>query len=277
MRRSVWPVILAGFAGSVLIGIWGREQGWTPLTIFLAQAAFLAALALVRRGVPRVFMAVLIALQALPVFGLGRVLLVAVPAFALATALMWRSYIGKFSTMEIIPRRDQAVAEGARKSVNELYHLGFVPVSSVDASGPGFETIFTYMVSSDRRTYAVVTDQVQTLVSKFGRRLLVTMDRASLPVPPSELRQVLAVDLPALVAAHDDALRAVAAVGVFPDPLEPSTIIAMARASEESSISHLTANPWKAGWAVLKGGLARRKPDADLIGTDLERIKRWAS
>lgn len=275
MRRSIWPLILAGFAGSVLVGIWGRDQGWSPLETFIGQAVFLAVLGMVRKGVTRLFMAVLITLQALPVFGLGTVLAVAVPAFLLAFAVMWRIYIGKFSTMNLSPRRDQAIAERARGHVNELRQVGYQTVGSVDASGPGFETIFTYLLAPDKRTFAVVTDEVQTLSSQFGSRLLVTMDRASLPTPPGELRQVVATHLPGMIEAHERALAALEELGFAPDPLDSARLLDQAREAEERSTVYLASRPWWVGWQVLKGRLTRRRPDSALVGPDQDRIKRW--
>jgi hypothetical protein len=274
MRRSAWPVIVAAFLGSVLIGIYGQNQGWVPLTIFLVQAGLLVILAFLRRGISRIFMAVLVALQAIPVFGPGPVALVAIPAGMLAVAVMWRLYIGNFDQATHVLQTGLGVAEAARSRFDQLRRLGFRPVASADVRGPGFETIFTYLLSEDRLVYAVLTDQVATLVSVFGPRLLVTMDRGSFPTPPTELRQVIPGSEVEMEQGHREALKVVAGAGPAPDPLEPARVFEISRDADRQAVAFLSSRPWWAGARVLAGLITRRRPDSERIGNP-ERIRRW--
>jgi hypothetical protein len=191
MKRSLLWVVLAAFAGASLVSWWGTQRGWTELTIFVTTAGFMAALAVVRRGVTRPIMLVLIGLQAIPVFGLGTVALWAPPIIVVGVAVMWRIYIERLKRSTLTLRGDNQVAPGARRVVEDLLRLGFQTVGSVDAHGPDYKTIFTYLVSSDRRTFAVAADRVGTFASLYGGRIMVTIDRSSTPVPSSELRQLV--------------------------------------------------------------------------------------
>jgi hypothetical protein len=275
LRRSVWPVILAGFAGSVLIGLWGRNLGWDPIPIFLAQAGFLILLAAIRRGVTRVFMAVLVVLQGIPVFGLGPVLLIAIPGFGVAWAVMWRIYIRKLGDTKLAPRNDQAVTEAARSYFHEWRHLGFQPAGAADVTGPGYETIFTYMIAPDRFTYAIVTDQVQTLVSCFGDRYLTTMDRGSLPTPPSELRQLVTGNAATMFEAHRSALDHLARRRLEADRLDSAHIVALSHQAEQVALAYISTRPWRTAARIVAAKIRRSLPDSQPIGDEPERIDRW--
>ena len=271
-------MVLAGFAATVLISWLGDRQGWSALTTFVVTAAILAALAVARRGITRPIMVALIFLQAIPVFGLAVVARVAPLMTIAGLTVMWRIYVGKLHRSRVVPRADNEVAPGARGFVNHLLRLGFQIVGSVHATGPGYETVFTYLVSSDRRTFAVATDRVQTLASLFGPRIFVTMDRASLPVPPVELRQLVTADLPELYDAHKRALAVISAQGYAPDHLHTARVVASAIDHERISLEFLGARPWWVAGQVALGVIRRRPPDAGPITEDeasTGRVARW--
>jgi hypothetical protein len=278
MKRSLLWVVLAAFAGAALISWWGTQRGWTELTIFLTTAGFMAALAVVRRGVTRPIMLVLIGLQAIPVFGLGTVALWAPPIIVVGVAVMWRIYIERLKRSTLTLRGDNQVAPGARRLVEDLLRLGFQTVGSVDAHGPDYKTIFTYLVSSDRRTFAVAADRVGTFASLYGGRIMVTIDRSSTPVPSSELRQLVHGDIGAMYEAHKEALGVISAKGQEPDHLAPAAVVERAMEHERRSLEHLGARPWWAGRQIFLGALRRRPPDSARIADDpatAARVESW--
>jgi hypothetical protein len=273
-------LVLAAFVGAALISWLGTRQGWTDLTTFLVIAGFMGVLAAVRRGVTRPIMVVLIVLQAIPVFGLGTVALGAPPIIVIGVAVMWRIYIGRLNRSTLVPRGDGQIAPGARRVVDDLLRLGFQTVGSVDARGPDYKTIFTYLVSSDRRTFGVAADRVGTLASLYGDRIMVTIDRASTPVPATELRQLVHGDIAEMYEAHKEALAVLSGHGHEPDHLVPARVVESAIQHERRSLKHLSDRPWWVAGQLALGVIRRRPPDSARIGDDVEgaaRVDRWSA
>ena len=280
VRRSLLWLVVAAFVGATFISWLGNQQEWGLLTTFLVTTGFLGVLAVVRRGITRPIMVILIFVQAIPVFGIGTVARLAPVATVIGLTVMWRLYVAKLSRSTLIPSADLEVDPGAQGFVDHLLHLGFQVVGAADARGPGYSTVFTYLVSSDRRSFAVATDRVETLASLFGERILVTIDRASLPVPPLELRQLVPSDLPELYDAHKQALAVIRQQGHQPDHLIPGRIVGRALRHEQNSIEFLGARPWWVAGQVALGVIRRRPPDAERITESVEsasRIARWAA
>ena len=278
MNRSLLWVVLAAFGGAALISWFGTRQGWTELTIFLVTAGFMGVLTAARRGVTRPIMLFLIVLQAIPVFGLGTVALWAPPIIAIGVAVMWRIYIGRLQRSTLAPRDDNSVAPGAGGVVDQLLRLGFQLVGSVDARGPDYKTVFTYLVSSDRRTFAVAADRVETLASLFGDGILVTIDRSSTPVPPTELRQLVRADIPELYEAHKQALAVISGQGHEPEHLAPARVVERALEHERRSLRYLGDGPWWVAAQMALGIIRRQPPDSARITDDrssVDRILRW--
>jgi hypothetical protein len=271
-------VFVAAFVGIVFFDAIGARYGWTPLQVFLATAAFLGGLAWIRRGLTRPIMFAFIFLQAIPVFGTGAAASWTPPLALLLLALTWRRWIGRLSRTELMPRPDHDVVPGARGAVDELLQMGFQMVGAADATGPGYHTIFNYLVSADRRTYAVATDRVQTLASQFGDLILVSINRASAPVPPTELRQLAHEDFPDLYGTHKAALDVLAEMGRQPDSLAPARVMERSLREERRTIDFLTARPWWVAAQMIRGVVRRQPPDSKLIGRDPQskaRIERW--
>ncbi|MGH8928133.1 MAG: hypothetical protein ACRDWH_07260 [Acidimicrobiia bacterium] len=278
MWRSPLFLVVAALIGASFISFVGSEQGWSPLTIFLLNTLYLGMLAVIRRGITRPLMVGLIVIQAIPVWGLGTVAALAPPIILLIVAIMWRTFVGRLQRSRLVPREDREVAPGARRPIDELIFLGFQSVGSADAIGPGYETTFSYLVSADRRTYAIATDRLQTLASTFGERVLVTTDRASMPVPPSELRQLIPKDVPELYEAHKYALEVVSRSGHQPDHLVPARVIEQSHLNERRSLNYLAARPWWVAVQTALGVVRRQPPDSRPITFDPEsscRIEAW--
>jgi len=278
VKRSLLWVVLAAFVGAAVISWFGTKRGWTDLTIFLVTAALMVALAVVRRGVTRPIMMFLIALQAIPVFGIATVAVWALPIIVIGTALMWRIYIERLNRSTLVLRSDKQIAPGARGVVDDLTRLGFQTVGSVDARGPDYKTIFTYLVSSDRRTFAVASDRVGTLASLYGERILVTIDRSSTPVPATELRQLARGDIGEMYGAHKEALSVISGLGQEPDHLVPGRVVERAIEHERRSLKHLSDRPWWVAREIVLGVIRRRPPDSAPIIDDpatVSRVELW--
>ena len=278
MKRSLLLVVLGAFTGAFFISWWGTRQGWTELTIFLVTAGFMSVLAVVRRGITRPIMLVLIVLQAIPVFGLGTVALWALPIIAIGVAVMWRIYIERLKRSTLVLRADNLVVPGTRRVVEHLLRLGFQTVGSVDARGPDYKTVFTYLVSSDRRTLAVAADRVGTLASLYGDKILVTIDRSSTPVPGTELRQMVHGDIEEMYEAHKGALEVISGRGEEPDHLVPAKVIERAIEHEMRSLKYLGDRPWWVARQKALGIIRRRPPDSARITDDpatAARVESW--
>ncbi|HEX5671553.1 MAG TPA: hypothetical protein VFY46_02420, partial [Acidimicrobiia bacterium] len=144
---------------------------------------------------------------------------------------------------------------------DEFRGNGFDHVASADVHFANFETIFAYLVSADRQIYAVVTDKLQCLASRFGKRVMVTIDRAALPTGPLQLRQVLPTsDLSELVGAHRAGLAVVAAHGHQPDGLVPDRILEFSAGIDRSAVEYLTSHPWLVLGQYLWGSSAGNGP-----------------
>ena len=184
-------------------------------------------------------------------------------------ALLWRSNLKSFTSVQVTPRSDLAVADDARPFFDNYRHLGFDHVASADVRGDAFETIFAYLVSADRQTYAVVTDKLQCLASRFGQRVIVTIDHAALPTGPLQLRQMVPIsDLKELGEAHQAGLAVLAAHGHQPDELVPARVLEFSMAIDGSTMKFLTTHPWLVLGQYLWGIVSRRPPDSRRILDD---------
>jgi len=133
VKRSLLWLVVAAFVGATLISWLGSQQGWSPLTSFLVTAGLLGGLAVVRRGITRPIMVILIFVQAIPVFGIATVARVAPAVTVIGLTVMWRIYVGKLARSTLIPSADPEVDPGARGFVDHLLRLGFQVVGSADA------------------------------------------------------------------------------------------------------------------------------------------------
>ena len=278
VRQSPIWLLFGALSGVSIISLAGERQGWSPLTIFLINAAFLGVLAVIRRGITRPLMIALIFLQGIPYFGVGTVARLAPPIILVGLAIMWRIFVGRLHRSRLVARGDSEVVPNARGRVDDLIRMGFQMVGSADATGPGYKTIFTYLVAADRRTYAIATDRLHSLASAYGERVLVTTDRASMPAAPTELRQLIPRDLPGLYEAHKHALDVVGNHGHQPDHLVARRVIELSHAYEHRSLDYLSAHPWRLAARTAVGVARRQPPDSKPITDDIDsagRIESW--
>ena len=182
--------------------------------------------------------------------------------------------------MSISMRSDLAVAPGARKDVDDYLRRGFSLVGSSDVAIGSHATVFSYLISADRRTYAVATDQVRCVTSAFGERVMVSISHAATPVPPLELRQrVASGGVDDLLNAHEAALAVLAGDGRQPDPLRPERVLPFSLWIDRVSIDYLVEHKVEFGLAILRKILRLPPRDASLIKRDRRtaaRIERWS-
>lgn len=176
-------------------------------------------------------------------------------------------------------RSDLAVAPGARQDVDDYLRRGFSLVGSSDVATGAHDTIFSYILSADRRTYAVATDQVRCVASAFGERVMVSISHAATPVPALELRQrVVTGGVAELLGAHEAALAVLAGHGLQPDPLRPERVAPFSMWIDRVSMDHLVGHKVGFGLAMLWRMLSLPPRNASLIKADRQtaaRIERW--
>jgi hypothetical protein len=176
-------------------------------------------------------------------------------------------------------RSDLAVAPGARQDVDDYLRRGFAQVAASDVATGGHETIFSYLLSADGRTYAVATDKVRCVASAFGERVMVSISHAATPVPPLELRQrVVTGGVDELLGAHEAALAVLAGHGLQPDPLRPERVAPFSIWIDRVSMDHLVGHKAEFGLTMLWRMLSLPPLNASLIKADRRtaaRIERW--
>ena len=177
-------------------------------------------------------------------------------------------------------RSDLAVAAGAQPDVDDYLGLGFSLVGSCDVTTSGHDTIFSYLLSADRRTYAVATDRVRCLTSCFGERVMVSISHAATPIPPLELRQLVATTgLVELLEAHEAALDVLASHGRQPDRMRPERVVPFSLEIDQISMDYLLTHKVKFAVAMLCHMLRLPPRNAAAIRADrrtASRIDRWA-
>jgi len=202
------------------------------------------------------------------------VIVVALMAWVVVSSSRW------VVDTRISMRSDLAVAPGAQPDVDDYLRLGFSLVGSCDVTTNGHDTIFSYLLSGDRRTYAVATDQVRCLTSSFGERVMVSISHAATPIPPLELRQlVVAQGLDELVAAHEAALAVLANHGRQPDPMRPERVVPFSMEIDRISMDYILTHKIAFGFAMLGKMLNLPPRNAAAIRPDkrtASRIDRWA-
>lgn len=134
----------------------------------------------------------------------------------------------------------------------------------------------TVLAPPDRESYAIVTDRIMEVSSRFGERTLTTINEGRAPLPDDVLRQTVLHGSPAqLVRAHRAALDLLAGQGLRPRRFrDDSEILAVVRAAGELELrlgSKLSLP------TILRVGFSARDADREL-GYDEEsrrRIEAW--
>lgn len=138
------------------------------------------------------------------------------------------------------PAGPDAMMPGAEGFVSDFEAAGLRRIGGFRWNLRGRLVTETVMASPDHDYYAIVTDRVLELASRFGGRTLVTINRGRAPLPTDILRQVIRLGDPAeLLRAHQAALDLLARRGLRPDRFgDDSEILAAIRASDERELRY---------------------------------------
>ena len=174
------------------------------------------------------------------------------------------------------PALTDEVMPGAEGYRDGFEMAGFRRVGGFRWALRGRLVIESVLASAGRDRYAIVTDRVLEVGSRFGDRTLITTNSGRAPTGPDTLRQVVPSASPAdLVSAHESALDQLDVRGLRPDRfLDDDDLLRFVRAAEERAL-RTTKVP---GLATL---VARELTAGDrdrLLGDDEEsrrRINAW--
>jgi hypothetical protein len=133
-----------------------------------------------------------------------------------------------------------AVMPGAEGIVSDFEVAGFRRIGGFRWALRGRLVTETVLASPDSECYALVTDRVVEVASRFEDRTLTTINEGRAPLPPDILRQVIRPGGPAeLLQAHRAAPELLARRWLQPDRFrDDSETLAAVRASEERALRY---------------------------------------
>jgi hypothetical protein len=165
-----------------------------------------------------------------------------------------------------------AVMPGAEGTVAEFEAEGFRRVGGYRARLPIWRKVVvgTVLAGPEGDRFAIVTDRVWEVVSRFGHRWLVTTSGGIVPLPNHMLRQVLARARPAeLVRAHQVAFERVVATGTDPDWFaDDAAVLEVALALEADAAQSVSGASLV---SAVRVEAARKSDDPPLADDDLSR------
>jgi hypothetical protein len=170
------------------------------------------------------------------------------------------------------------VMPGAEDFVSEFEAAGLRRIGGHRWALRGRAVTASVLAPPDRESYAIVTDRVIEVSSRFGERTLTTINEGRALLPADILRQTVLHGRPSeLVHAHRTALELLAERGLRPDRYpDDSAILAAVRAAGERELrlgSKLSLP------TILRRGFSAGDADREL-GYDEEsrrRIEAWLS
>jgi hypothetical protein len=249
---EIQSAISAGFVGtgSILLVTWARGL---PGREWAATAMLFVGIALV--GSPVFALAILAAAVGLQVW-------------------LSRRMRSRLSTE--FERLDAAeVMPGAEEAVAAIEAAGFRRVGALGSDVPQMRgtrrVVASVLTGPDGDRFAVATDRIVEVASRFGERWLLTIDRGLTPVAADKLRQVVARAAPAeLPRAHQAALELLAEKGVTPDRLaDDEETVDAALELERSAIAYV------AGLSMARTlGIETRRNSSEPMLRDDERSRR---
>jgi hypothetical protein len=131
-----------------------------------------------------------------------------------------------------------AVMPGAEDFISDFEAAGLRCIGGFRWNLRGRLVIETVLAAPRGEYYAIVTDRILELASRFGDRALITINRGRAPLPADVLRQTIRHGGPdELLEAHRAALDLLARRGLEPDRFrDDSEILATVRAADERDL-----------------------------------------
>ena len=249
---EIQSAISAGFVGtgSILLVTWARGF---PAREWAATAMLFVGIALVGS----------------PIFAL----------VILAAAVGVQVWLGRRMRSRLtteFERLDAAeVMPGAEEAVAALEAAGFRRSGALASEVPQMRgtrrVVASVLAGPSEDRFAVATDRIVEVVSRFGDRWLLTIDSGLTPVAADKLRQVVAGATPAeLAKAHQAALDLLAEKGATPDRFAGDEEAVDATLElERSAITYV------AGLSMAKTlGIETRRKSSEPVLRDDERSRR---
>ncbi len=115
------------------------------------------------------------------------------------------------------PARPDEAMPGAEAYISDFETAGFRRVGGYRWALRGRLVISTVLAPAALDRYAIATDRVLEVASRFGGRSLITTNSGRAPTPAEVLRQVVPGGPADLVLAHERALDQLAGRGLRPD------------------------------------------------------------
>ena len=184
----------------------------------------------------------------------------------------------KVSRITLESLEQPAVMPGAEELVQQFAAEGFRVLGAYRFETGGRLVVLTVMLGPQPDRLAVVTDKVWQVTSRFGRRSLLTTNRAVAPLPADVLRQQVAGGFPAeLVRAHDTALTLLHDHSRRPDLFaSDAEALHAVREMEERALAFIGKVALKTAWRIQTAPASH----ARLLSSDahsLSRINAWIS
>jgi hypothetical protein len=207
--------------------------------------------------------------------------LVGSPFFALAIlagAVVLQLWLSRRMRSRISPDLEvvgsDEVMPGAEEAVAALEAVGFRRAGAYATQIPRLRgtrrVVVSVLTGPERDRFAIATDRIAEVVSRFGVRWLLTINSGTAPLSGDKLRQVVARGAPAeLAAAHQTALDVLAERGMTPDPVADEDAVEAAFELERSAIA------FASGLGMGKAlGMEFRRMTSDPVLRDDARSRR---
>jgi hypothetical protein len=174
------------------------------------------------------------------------------------------------------PLTDPAVMEGAEDVVRQFVDAGFRAIGAFRFQIGTRPIILTVMIAPERSRLAVVTDKVWQIVSRFGKRSLVTSSSGIAPLSPEVLRQTLDGARPEdLIRAHATALTLIDGRSMRPDTFaRDADAIDAVHALETRALRFIREGSLSAGLRMATPA-GQRSPRLDEHAGAEDRIDAW--
>lgn len=229
LARAISTVGLA--IGVLIAGLWLADGRVGPALLVLAVTAAYALSTWVNPLSPWFWVVA---------GGISTVLVIVDPgvvsvtlAVALVVLFWMRARLQAPSVSSLTPIFTNEVMAGAEHHVAELIDLGWEHVGGYTFDSAKAPVTAAVLLHSDADRYAVVTDVVFAIESRFDdARILLTINSGRASLPPAYLSSVVKGTPGRLAASHQRSLEILSTHAMTPQPLDPEAVVEEALASE---------------------------------------------